>query len=90
MNEKLQQAIQSIQGQFGSELLEFRGEQTLLIAPKDIPRVCKLLRDEYGFNLLGSLTATDYWPEENPRFHLSYQLHNINEKITLRLRTSAP
>ena len=90
MNETLKNAIQSIQDQFSSELQEFRGEQTLFLTPKDIVQACRLLRDEYGFNLLASLTATDYWPEEAPRFHLSYQLHNINKKISLRLRVPVP
>lgn len=86
MNEKLKNAIQTLQGKFSSELHEFRDEQTLIIEVKDIPSACKLLRDEFGFKLLGSLTATDYWPESAPRFHLSYQLHNIDEAISLRLR----
>jgi NADH-quinone oxidoreductase subunit C len=46
----------------------------------------KMLRDEHGFNLLASLTATDYWPEEQPRLHISYQFYSIEDKITLRLR----
>jgi NADH-quinone oxidoreductase subunit C len=86
MNEKLHNVIQAIQEKYNSELLDFRGEQTLMIEVKDLPPVCILLRDEFGFQLLGSLTATDYWPESAPRFHLSYQLHNINEAISLRLR----
>ena len=86
MNIKLQIAIQTIQEKFGSELLEFKGERTLIIAPNEIFHTCQLLREEHGFKFLGSLTATDYWPEEEPRFHLSYQLHNIEEKISLRLR----
>jgi NADH-quinone oxidoreductase subunit C len=86
MNPKLQKAVRTIQKKFGSELLEFRGEQTLMIDPKDIVQACQILKDEHGFQLLGSLTATDYWPEEEPRFHLSYQFHNIKEKTSLRLR----
>lgn len=86
MNEKLHNAIQTLREKYNSELLEFRGEQTLMIEVKDIQPICKLLRDEFDFQLLGSLTATDYWPESAPRFHLSYQLHNINEAISLRLR----
>ena len=86
MNKKLQEPIQEIQKKFNSELHEFRGEQTLMVEAADIPSVCLTLRDEFGFQLLGSLTASDYWPSESPRFHLSYQLHNIKEKISLRLR----
>jgi NADH-quinone oxidoreductase subunit C len=86
MNEKLKNTTEAIQKNFGGELKEFRGETTLVIEPKDIVAACQLLRDEHGFKLLGSLTATDYWPDEDPRFHLSYQLHDFESKTTLRLR----
>ena len=90
MNEKLENAVQAIQEKFSGERLEFRGEVTLMLVPDDIPAACQLLRDQHGFNLLGSLTATDYWPEAEPRFHLSYQLHNIDAGISLRLRVPLP
>jgi NADH-quinone oxidoreductase subunit C len=90
MNQKLKEAIRAIQDKYGSELLEFKGEHTLIVEPKDIVNASQTLRDEFGFGLLGSLTASDYWPQEDPRFHLSYQFHNIDEKITLRLRVLVP
>jgi NADH-quinone oxidoreductase subunit C len=86
MNQILKDAIQTIQAKLGSQHLVFREEDTLMVAPEDIHTACQLLRDNFGFKLLGSLTAVDYWPNETPRFHLSYQLHNIEEKISLRLR----
>lgn len=86
MNEKLQQAIDKILNKYESELKTFRGEQTLLVKATDVPSICQLLIDEFGFQLLGSLTASDDWPAETPRFYISYQIHNIIEKITLRLR----
>ena len=90
MNDKLQKAIHNIQGKLGCELKEFSGEYTLMVSSKDIYDACQVLRDEFGFKLHGSLTATDYWPQEDPRFHLSYQLHNIEEKLNLRLRVPVP
>lgn len=90
MNEKLQNAIQTITDKFDSEVTEFRGEYTLLVAPEDIVQASQVLRDGLGFKLLGSLTATDYWPEGEPRFHLSYQFHNIEAKTSLRLRVPVP
>jgi NADH-quinone oxidoreductase subunit C len=90
MNEKLQQTIDAILENYKSELEIFRGEYTLITKAEDIPGICLLLRDEYEFQLLGSLTAVDDWPEITPRFHISYQLHNIKEKISLRIRVSLP
>jgi len=90
MNEKLQTTIQAITRKPKREVKVFRGEHTIFLEPQDVPTVCQQLRDEYKFELLGSLTATDYWPEGEPRFHLSYQLHNIEERISLRLRVVVP
>jgi NADH-quinone oxidoreductase subunit C len=86
MNKTLQKAIDTVTNKFKCECKTFRGEFTLILDSVDIPSICLLLRDKYDFKLLGSLTAVDDWPEENPRFQVSYQLHNIQEKITLRLR----
>lgn len=86
MNKTLQKAIETVQNKFNSELMTFREEYTLMVEAGDIPAACQLLRDEFSFQFLGSLTAVDDWPKEIPRFHLSYQLHNITERITLRLR----
>ena len=86
MNEQLQKAIQALKEKFGCEENIYREEHTLFVAAEQIVEACQLLRDEFGFNLLSSLTATDYWPEENPRMHVSYQLYSIGQNFTLRLR----
>ena len=85
MNEQLQNAIQALKEKFGCEEHTYRGEHTLFVAAEQIVDACQVLRDEFGFNLLSSLTATDYWPEETPRMHVSYQLYSIGNNITLRL-----
>ncbi len=86
MTEKLTAAISALQEQFGSEVQEYKGEQTLFVDAANLVETVTLLRDKFGFRLFASLTATDYWPEEEPRFHLSYQFHNLDEMSSLRLR----
>jgi NADH-quinone oxidoreductase subunit C len=86
MNEHLQNAIQALKDQFGSEENIHRDEHTLFVQSKDIFQASHLLRDQFGFNLLASLTATDYWQEANPRMHVSYQFYSIEHNIHLRLR----
>jgi len=86
MNEQLQKAIQALKEKFDCKENIYRGEHTLFVEAKDIFEASQTLRDEFGFNLLASLTATDYWPEENPRMHVSYQFFSIEHKIHLRLR----
>jgi NADH-quinone oxidoreductase subunit C len=86
MNEKLQKAIQALKEKFDCEENIHRGEHTLFVDAMDLIEASQMLRDAFGFNLLASLTATDYWPEENPRMHVSYQFYSIEHNIHLRLR----
>jgi NADH-quinone oxidoreductase subunit C len=86
MNEKLQNAIQALSEKFGCDEKVHRGEHTLFVEAGDLYAASKMLRDDYDFNLLASLTATDYWPEEEPRIHISYQFYSIEHNIHLRLR----
>ena len=86
MNEQLQKAIQTLKEKFGCSEHVYRGEQTLFVEPKDILEASQILRDQFSFNFLASLTATDYWPEEAPRMHVSYQFYSIKHNIYLRLR----
>ncbi len=86
MTQKLQNAIQTIEKRFNAEVLTIHEEFTLMIDPENVAEVCKTLRDDFDFNLLSSLTAVDYWPQESPRFHVVYQLYATEENITVRLR----
>jgi NADH-quinone oxidoreductase subunit C len=90
MKKNLQDTLHTLQEKFAGDIKEFRGEYTFIVPPENIANACQILRDVFGFKFLGSLTASDYWPESEPRFHLSYQLHNIEEKISLRLRVPIP
>ena len=86
MNEQLQNAIAALKEKFGCEERVYREERTLFVDAQNLVQACQILRDDHGFNLLASLTATDYWPDEAPRMHVSYQLYAIEHNIHLRLR----
>lgn len=46
--------------------------------------VCRLLKEEAGFERLSAVTAVDWWPRE-PRFEVIYLLHSIRHSRRLRL-----
>jgi NADH-quinone oxidoreductase subunit C len=77
---------------FGLEARSFRGETILIVPPAQLYQVAITLRDEYQFNFLSSLTATDYWPALEPRFHIVYQLlsHAHNQRLCLRVPVDVP
>lgn len=86
MNTKLQKTIQNIKNKFTVEEKTFRDEFTLIISAENLVEISQSLHDDFGFNMLSSCTAVDYWPEVEPRFHVVYQFYSVDDNITLRLR----
>jgi NADH-quinone oxidoreductase subunit C len=61
------------------------GDRTMIVAGEHIASICKLLRDELGYNMLVDLTCVDYLPRR-PRFEVVYHLMNLDTKSRLRLK----
>jgi NADH-quinone oxidoreductase subunit C len=75
MDKKLKNIVQALQEKFSTSFEEFRGEAHVFVNPEHIIEALTLLRDKYDFELLSAMTATDYWPQQSPRFHvMSVQL----------------
>lgn len=86
MEEKLQPAVAALVERFSAQVHEFRGETTLTLSGDNIVAACRALRDEHGFDLLSDETAVDYWPQQEPRFHVVYQVRSIQNNLLLSLR----
>ena len=69
------------------EVIEFRGETTLVVARKVLRAIAARCRDDGGlqFNLLTDATCVDRFPLE-PRFELNYHLVSIPKRLKVRLR----
>ena len=90
MNDWLSAAMQDIKERFNLEEIEFKDQVSLIVPPSQIVDVCRVLRDELGFEQLAAQTAVDYWPELEPRFHVIYQLHSMDKRLRLGLRVPVP
>jgi NADH-quinone oxidoreductase subunit C len=90
MNDELQKAISALEERFELQADQFRGETNLIVPSEALIEVCQLLRDEFDFKLLEVLTAVDYWPEQEPRFHVIYKLYSIEKKLRIGLRVPVP
>ena len=86
METVLQEIAKTFQERYGTQPQEYRDQMTLMVAPWRITEVALTLRDEFGFKMLSDETAVDYWPEESPRFHVIYQMRNLEQKLLLTLR----
>lgn len=69
------------------EIVDFRGERTLIVQKEQLKAICTFLRDdpETQFNFLSDIVADDYLPDF-PRFAVSYQLYSIPFSHRFRLR----
>ena len=88
MDKKLETIVQALQDNFGVTYEEFRGEVHVFARPENIINMLTLLRDKYDFELLSALTATDFWPQLSPRFHVIYQLTSLARNLSLQLRVA--
>ena len=86
MDKKLEKLVQDLQAKFGSSIEEFRDEVHVFVKPEQIVEALTLLRDTYDFELLSAQTASDYWPQMSPRFHVIYQLTSLKNNLSVQLR----
>ena len=86
MEEHLQAGVNALVERFGAQRYDFRDEVNLILSPDSIVDACRTLRDEFDFTMLVEETAVDYWPQEEPRFHVVYQLRSLDHNLILGLR----
>lgn len=86
MNDHVAMAVEAIQTRFGADVHHYAGEATLIVGPEHILEAAQTLRDEFQFEMLVDETAVDYWPQQEPRFHVVYQLYSLSRNALLRLR----
>jgi len=86
MDDHLNSAVTALTERFRADASEFRGQVSLLVPAENIVAACQALRDEFHFEMLSAETAVDYWPQQEPRFHLVYQLHSLSRNLRVGLR----
>lgn len=83
-----QSAVVKLKGKFSGSVLdvvEFRGETTVIVKKQDIVAICTYLKKELGYNFLTDLCGVDYLGQ-TPRFMVVYHLYNITTKERLRIK----
>lgn len=86
MENELKEIASTVASRFELEQQAFRDQVILIVASEKIIEVARTLRDEFGFKMLSDETAVDYWPQEAPRFHIIYQLRNLEKLLLITLR----
>jgi NADH-quinone oxidoreductase subunit C len=85
--------LQRLREQYGDLLQDvrtWRHETTVLLAPQDLVRVCRFLREtpDLAFDFLSSVVGVDRLrlPDNRPRFEVVYHLYSVQFKRRLRLK----
>ena len=86
MDKRLENIVQTLQEKFGAKVEEFSDESHVFVKAEQIVDALTLLRDKYDFELLSALTASDYFPQMTPRFHVIYQLTSLARNLSVQLR----
>jgi NADH-quinone oxidoreductase subunit C len=89
MDKKLQTIVQKLEKEFSVTASEQRGGVSLLVPAERLVAACQQVQGQ-GFELLSTLTAVDYWPQENPRFHVVYEFTSTSKNLRLEIRVPVP
>jgi len=89
MEKNLKSIVEKLEKTCNTVAEQYRQEITLTVARERILEACTQVKDA-GFELLTTLSAVDYWPEENPRFQVFYQFTSLSKNLSLRLRVPIP
>jgi len=85
------QRLRDWDSQAVAEVIEFRGETTVVVPREHLRRACEFLLNDKNlrFTFLSDITAVDKFPLE-PRFELNYHLLSLErrERIRLKVRVS--
>ena len=89
MDNKLQPIVEELQKEFGVIASEYRRDASLVLPAEKIVAACQKMQ-ALGFELLSALTAVDYWPQEQPRFHVIYEFTSVSKNLRLEIRVPVP
>jgi NADH-quinone oxidoreductase subunit C len=85
--ELYQSIIQPLAERFDAQIFEYGGEVSLVVKPEQFVQLAKALHDEQGFKLLVEETAVDYWPAQEPRFHIVCRVRRPTTDLIVGIRT---
>jgi NADH-quinone oxidoreductase subunit C len=89
MDKNPQPIVEQLEKEFGLTASEYRGEASLVLPAEKIVAACQRMQG-LGFEMLSALTAVDYWPEEQPRFHVIYEFTSVSKALRLEIRVPVP
>ena len=68
------------------EVIDARGEVSIVVPREAIVDVCRTLKETHGFDMLADLCGADRGPEEDPRFVVNYHLFSTTHRNRIRLK----
>jgi len=78
----------AIEKRFPTAVLDWHalcGDRTLLVEYEHLLEIARLLKEQFGYNVLVDLTCVDYLPRK-PRFEVVYHFMNLETKARLRVK----
>jgi NADH-quinone oxidoreductase subunit C len=89
MDKNLRPIVEQLEKEFGLTATEYRGDASLVLPAEKIVALSQRMQG-LGFEMLSALSAVDYWPEEQPRFHVIYEFTSVSKNLRLEIRVPVP
>jgi len=86
MNDHLNAASAVLLEKYGARVQEIAGQVQVYVPAESIVEACQLIKQDFGFEMLNFVTGVDYWPQEDPRFNILYNLYSFQHNLSILLR----
>ena len=86
MSKDLAPVLKALETEFAAQASEYQGQTKVVVAAERIVAALTALRDQHGFEMLAALSAVDYWPQREPRFHVVYEMKAMKKQLRLEVR----
>jgi len=85
-NIALDDIVYELQERYAGLTRTNRGQYSVQLPAVHLVEAARALRDRFDFTMLMDITAVDYYPQVENRFHVVYQLFSLSRKFRLTLR----
>lgn len=82
----LAEAAQTLADRLGARRVDCAGEVKLMVDRQNLVTAAELLLNQHQFERLSGISAVDYWPQTEPRFHVVYFFYSHANNVRIELR----
>ncbi len=86
MDPQIKPILAALEKNYAALPQEYQGQAAVVLPADKLIACATELKETHAFEMLNALSAVDYWPQTEPRFHVIYQFLSLAKNLRLEVR----